>query len=309
MSPGGGQVLPSTAEPQLVLRSGTNVWGKGGMSTNPPPQTQPPAVFTAQAITPAPYNESYPSTSSHSNNKSYNPTPEPEKPREMTEKERMAAALFGGIVPGAPAPPSGSTPSLSVPSLSHKIASKPAPTPAPKATPAPAPPPAPVPAPPPAPAIAMDLLDFSDPTPAPSSAAPAPSVAMMLDPFASAVEPLSSSTTFSYQNVPLVPLIYTTPQFGGEWGTLSSTSPISIVVSSSFSLDMLMTKYKSIGLHAVEAIPTTSEGIAAGKWSDKVILVHGKVDVSSGKVDFTVKCGNAELGAYFSSFLGKALVG
>merc|ERR1712232_941615 len=115
--------------------------------------------------------------------------------------------------------------------------------------------------------------------------------------------------TFSHHSIPLEPLTYTTPQFGGEWGTLPFTFPNSVSgPSNSFYLDNLMSKMKSAGLHVVEAIPATSEGIAAGKLADKVILVHGKVDSPNGRVDVTVKCGDNELGQNLSSFLGQVIL-
>lgn len=297
MSPGGGQMVPS-GEPQLMLRSGTNVWGKGGMSgstTQPQTQTQAP-VFSAPTPAPAPTSNSYSNT--YTNNYNATPPVEPPKPREMTERERMAAALFGGIVPGAPAP-------AMPPSRPAPAPPKPKPTPPVAPTPAPAPVSAPAPA--PAPTVTMDLLDFSDPAPAPAAAETAdPNLAMMLDPFASPRSSSSNTTTFSHQNISMTPLPYTTPQFGGEWGALTCTSPVSVPCSGSYTLDTLMVKFTTIGLHAIEAIPTTNEGIAAGKWKEFVILVHGKVNV--GKVDVTVKCGDSNLGNSLSSFLGQSLI-
>lgn len=306
MSPGGGQIIPPSNAPQLVLRSGTNVWGKGGLG-NSSTQTQmpePPAPVQTQV----PQNQPSSNYNSYSyDNSAVKAVPEPEKPRELTEKERMAAALFGGIAPGSSSTSSFVSSVPKMPNLSSNPAPKPVAAPAPAPIPAPAPVPAPAPA--PAPVVAMDLLDFSDPAPA-STSAPAPSLAMMLDPFASAQVPAGpSSSVFSHQNVPLLPLSYTTPQFGGEWGTLPFTAPTSVSVpQNSLSLDSLMSKMNSIGLYSVEAIPTTSEGIAAGKWNDKVVLVHGKVDVPNGRVDVTVKCGDNELGQKLSTFLGQAFL-
>merc|ERR1711966_409059 len=145
----------------------------------------------------------------------------------------------------------------------------------------------------------MDLLDFSEQAPAPAPPpVPSTSLAMILDPFSQAPSPsLTPPPIFSYQSIPLVPLKYTTPQFGGEWGTLASTSPCSIATPPSFSLDISLSKLKSVGLHVVESIPSTVEVIAAGEWNGQVVLVHCKINSSSGKADITVKCENNELGA------------
>lgn len=303
MSPGGGQVIPSTTEPQLVLRSGTNVWGKGGMSN------------IVQQTPAAPMPSTMPSSSSNTNSNyniqsqqnSYQPSSQPEKPKEMTEKEKMAAALFGGIVPGTSAPMS----STAAPQISNNgsTTSVPKPVSAPKPAPAPKPTPAPAPAPPLTHAVAMDLLDFSDPGPVAAPAPAEPSLAMMLDPFSAPPASTSTAQTFAYQNMPLVPLTYTTPQFGSLWGTLASTSPNSVPLSSnSYSLDALMQKLSLIGLHSVEAISATAEGIAAGKCNDKVVLVHGKVNVGVSKIDLTVKCDDSQLGSSLSSFLANNLI-
>merc|ERR1712194_906479 len=97
--------------------------------------------------------------------------------------------------------------------------------------------------------------------------------------------------------IPLMALNYTTPQFGSDWGVLTSTAPNSI--SSQYSLDQLMTAFQSFGLHAVETIPSTNEGIAAGTWKDLVVLVHAKLS-QGGKVDLTVKCNDQPLSANLS---------
>jgi len=288
----------NTGEPQLVLRNVANVWGKGGMSSGqaPTPPAAPPVPVATPTPTPAP---SY---------SSYNPNPymsqqapqQPEKPREMTEKERMAAALFGGIVPGAPpvAPPAPApAPAPPVPA-----------TPVPKAAPEPAPVPAPAPAIKPEPVaaapVAFDLLDFSDPASAPSSTpAPAPSIAMMMDPFGGSSP---SSTHFEYNNQKLSPLTYSTPDFGGAWGSLPFTkSKSSMITTPSFTLDSFMNKLSSVGLHPVEAIPSTSEGIAAGKVGDVVVLLHGKVDIAGKKVDITAKSSDENLVRNLSEFLNE----
>ena len=174
---------------------GVSVWGKGGLQ-----KAAAPAPSAAPAPAAAPHassfdNQSVGSSSQQPQNRfgappggasafgssqSYNEPPKPvEKTKEQLEKERMAAALFGGMIPGAPAPP--------------PVAAPPVPAPAPTAAAAPPPaaaPPVAAPAPAQAPPVEVDLLDMGG---FDSALPPAPAPASDIDIFASAPPPLSEA--------------------------------------------------------------------------------------------------------------------
>jgi AP-4 complex subunit epsilon-1 len=178
-SSGGGVPMPLQQPAELALntRNVANVWGKGGMRPGAPatPATPAPASSSAPvANTPSHVwgATSTPSTaaaspyrggmgSSLGGGGGMTPAPEPVKTAQQLEKERMAAALFGGIFPGAPPPPN--PPMSSSLGMARPMASAAVHTPA---APAAMKPPAPAPAPPPA--AVVDLLDISgwDVTPA-----------------------------------------------------------------------------------------------------------------------------------------------
>lgn len=278
--------LPSTGEPQLTLRGSANVWGKGGLS-NPSPAAPTPAPV--QAPTPAPPPPAWGTTPTSSVYSSYNKTQpaEPPKSRELTERERMAAALFGGIAPGSEATPPAPSPAA-VPTPSPPVSH-----PVPAATPVA--PPVPV----PAPAPEIDLLDlgFSSPAPAaPTQQAPT------TDPFSNFLSTTSSPTPTpkppSFQNQPLTPLQITTAQFGQTWGSCPHTSTKHITKSYP-SPDVFL--QSCIGFHIVEVIPATNEGIAAGSIGDCAVLLHLKIGNSG--VDVIIKSMDGEIGLFLSGWL------
>lgn len=180
----------------------------------------------------------------------------------------------------------------------------------PMAAPAPAAP-APAPA---APAAAPPLVetasdDDADVTPTPVAENPT-SVATAIepvDPFAAegllsgfSDAPLktfeTSPSKFEYNGSVMAPLKITTAQFGQQWGGCSATSPVSIPSSSKIStLDQFMKESEGIGLHPVEAIGATNEGICAGmvNGGSIVVLIHGKV--SGSRLDITVKSTDSTL--------------
>ena len=184
----GGSTMAATSAPGgapagngLNTRNVANVWGKGGLNTAPqapaPAAPSPPKTNAWEQVA---------SSSSAPPKQSYGapvPAAAPPAPAEKTaaqlEKERMAAALFGGIVPGSDVvPTTNKTPSF-VPKRTA------APRPAAQVSP-------PVAAPAPPPAADVDLLDmgaWDSPAPAqptaavehdifsaPAPAAPAPPV-------------------------------------------------------------------------------------------------------------------------------------
>jgi AP-4 complex subunit epsilon-1 len=341
----------------LNTRGVANVWGK-----KPVTPAAPPPVAAAPAPQQATF-ESAPASISGRNVfgkvSGYGSTPEPyggfgqspappviEKTPEQLEKERMAAALFGGIVPGAPPPTPPAAPPVAAPPPRQMVVAAP-----------------PVAAAPPPPAEEFDLLDlggFDDVTPAPPSAlmddifgaatleptptvpvpvAPAPAIAprvvetvtvdhappaaipppTLADPFA--VEGLLGdysetplpgfgmpTSKFEYIGSVMAPLIITTAQFGQQWGNCPATSPVSITSGKVFSLDTFMKECGDAGLHPVEAIGATNEGICAGmvESGSKVVLIHGKISplgVGQARVDITVKSTDATLSGSLALYL------
>ena len=106
----------------------------------------------------------------------------------------------------------------------------------------------------------------------------------------------SSSSKFEYNGSVMAPLKITTPQFGQQWGGCPVTSPVSIPSSSKVStLDQFMKECEGIGLHPVEAIGATNEGICAGmvNGGSLMVLIHGKV--SGSQLDITVKSTDSTL--------------
>lgn len=180
-----GSTLPtpsaSAAPPpgglMLNTRNVANKWGKGGLSQE---ATAPPAAPPASAPATSAWESSSTgagssASSAYGSNMGRFGTPSaaappsaPVKTAEQLEKERMAAALFGGIVPGAPPPPPPPAPT------SH-AQSYPAPAAPVAAPPVTAPPPT---LPAPASAPEVDLLDMglwdASPTPAPAAFEAAP---------------------------------------------------------------------------------------------------------------------------------------
>ncbi|GKY90613.1 hypothetical protein MPSEU_000034900 [Mayamaea pseudoterrestris] len=150
--------VPPNGGLALNTHNVANVWGKGGLKAQPSPQPSPTAAAPS-ASAPAPGGlgawedrsrnvgagfGGVASAYGGSGSSAYG-APAAQLPvvktAEQLEKERQAAALFGGIIPGAPPPVSAPT----------------APPPPPKSAPVPAPP---VPASAPSAASDVDLLDM-----------------------------------------------------------------------------------------------------------------------------------------------------
>lgn len=317
----GNAAVTTAAVPDNGLSLNTqnvaNVWGRGGITQpQPTPATLPPTSAPASSNT----WENHATSSSSQSQGGYGgnnsigyggnggygtpaPAPEPVKTPQQLEKERQAAALFGGMIPGAPPPP---------PTQASAPVAAPPP---PKASPPPAPA---------APAPEVDLLDMSmwdACAPAPASApavtdfdvlSPTPTTAPTVyahtlptvsahtlptvetvsddeddaaggsgggiveevDPFAGAgllgdvydkpLPTMASSTKFEYSGNTLAPLQLSTAQFGQKWGSCPATSPLAVNSSKISSLDKFMETCTSAGFYKVEAISATNEGICAG---------------------------------------------
>lgn len=336
----------------LNTRGVANVWGKKPTAPPaPPPEATPvPAPAPQQSFGAASsaaasrFGSGYSGGYGGFGAPAPAPPPIVEKTREQLEKERMAAALFGGIVPGAPPPPPPAAPPAAAP-----------PRPAPAAAPALAAPP---------PTAEVDLLDlggFGDPAPAPTAAvlddpfgsvtleptpafdalgaaapapaaappvvetvseevapAPAPPAAAPIDPFAAAFgetptqAPLQGfgalSAKFEFNGSVMAPLTITTAQFGHQWGSCPATSPVSMMSGKVATLDAFMKECQNAGLHPVEAIGATNEGICAGMvdGGSKMVLVHGKISPmgpGQAKLDITVKSTDKTLSGSLALYL------
>jgi len=243
-----------------------------------------------------------------------------EKTPEQLQKERMAAALFGGVIPGQAPPPPHVRPTKSAIAIKTSSPSKSVPS---RTAAAIAPQPAPAPA--PAPAPEMDLLDIMNFDPNPTAIQPAVgaldifaphpvSVPPQLvenasddeqagneinmlqsnDPFDNVLmfggmsnPPLAnltlSSKIFEHNGHALMPLPISTPQFGQHWGSCSITFPVSIQSNTIKTLEQLMNAIADIGAYKVESIAATNEGICAGQLAGNIlVLIHGKLSPIGG---------------------------
>lgn len=211
--------------------------------------------------------------------------PKAAEPPAMTEKQRMAAALFGGMGAAALAPAASPKP----PQPAHR--------PVPVSTPQP-------PAPPPAakpPAGGDDLLDLLDmggggggavstPAPTPAKAAGGSSSGaddlMLLDLGDSSSPPMATPPAAP---APLLaPLPCSTAQVGQSWGTLPSERRVQFVTSCSTPQDMMMRLQSQMNVHPVEIIGM--EGIAAGRVlpGNEPCFLHGKL--APPRLDLLVRC-------------------
>jgi AP-4 complex subunit epsilon-1 len=344
----GGSALPAGGGPPQVeanavlnlnTRNVTNKWGRGGLNTGGGAGAGTPAAVPAATPAPSAPASAWEATATTTASSSYTstsyatpaPPPAPVKTAEQLEKERLAAALFGGMVPGAPPPPPPPPQPPSAPSARH--VNNPAPPPAPAAALAPevdlldmglwdsqpastappvldaVPPPQP-----PAPIVETVSDDEDNVVTSGSSAtAPPPPLPPSVDPFADAgllgdvPEPpplstlsLSSSSKFEFNGSTMLPLKITTPQFGQQWGSCPATAPISVSASKIATLDQFMTLCADAGSHKVEAISVSNEGICAGMFGagTNIVLIHGKVTplgAANSKVDVTIKSSDQAL--------------
>lgn len=358
-SPGNGGL-------QLNTR-GVNVWGKKPQATPPAPSAPAPAPapssggFGTTSSSNNPYGGFGASSSASSGYGGFSspaPAPAPQKTAEQLEKERMAAALFGGIVPGAaPLPPRAPAPRppQAAPPAAPQVAAPPvaAPAPAPEidlldlgafdAPPAPAPaapavdifaatqnlvdnvaPPAAALAPAPAeapiePATVVETVSDDEVEAAPTPAGPPATSIEPVDPFAAEGllggvfdAPLKSfqlsSSVYEFNGNAMAPMKIVTAQFGQQWGSCPAQSPVSITSTKVTTLDQMMKKCEEAGLHGVEAIGATNEGICAGMINagTMIVLVHGKVvpiGSSQAKLDITVKSTDATLSGSLALYL------
>jgi AP-4 complex subunit epsilon-1 len=284
---------PSAADTSSGLKvTGPKKWGPQGFNQpggapdkpkDPPPPADKPKepVFSATASKPA-------------------SKPAAPEPPEMTEKQKMAAALFGGIgstSSKAAAPKPAFSGGMTV---GGSTSQPPPPAAAPKKAAEPPPP-----APPAPPAQPMNLLDFDDfgSSPAPAKAAqppPPPPAATTSDDMLlldmgldGGSDLLGASTTVAQPAPPapfLGPLSVTTQQVGATWNQLATERRMQIQTSMSTPQDMMGRMQNSVNVQAVEIIGM--EGIAAGRvlpGNDPVFL-HGKL--APPRLELMVRCQN-----------------
>ena len=168
-----------------------------------------------------------------------------------------------------------------------------------------------------APPVVETVSEDEDDALAASAAPPPP--ATPVDPFAAegllgdlAETPLQgfgiSSSKYEYNGSVMAPLKIVTAQFGQKWGSCPATSPVSITSHKVSDLGKFMKECESAGLHLVEAISATNEGICAGmvEGGSKIVLIHGKISpqgTGEAKVDITVKSTDATLSGSLALFL------
>eukprot|EP00746_Dinoflagellata_sp_MGD_P089116 gnl/MRDRNA2_/MRDRNA2_35201_c0_seq1.p1 gnl/MRDRNA2_/MRDRNA2_35201_c0~~gnl/MRDRNA2_/MRDRNA2_35201_c0_seq1.p1 ORF type:complete len:459 (+),score=106.12 gnl/MRDRNA2_/MRDRNA2_35201_c0_seq1:222-1598(+) len=284
----GGGIAPAG----LNVSSANRKWGPQGYNTpNGAPAAPPPSQPSANPMQAPVSTTAQPAPTPASK------APEPPKPKELTEKEKMAAALFTGLAPGKAA--SSATPAAPKWGAHSVTAKAPSAAPAlPAETPAPAPPP-----PAPEPAEMMDLLDLGGEAPsAPSSAPPAPPPAKsapaddMLDMLSLDMpsEPAQAAPTQSAPSVPapiLVPLQITTAQVGQTWASLANEKKLRINTTIQSVAEMMQRLQRSVNVHPVEIIGV--EGIAAGQvgLGGTPCYLHGKLQQPF--LDMIVRGGDA----------------
>jgi hypothetical protein len=114
---------------------------------------------------------------------------------------------------------------------------------------------------------------------------------------------------YEFKGSPITPLAINTAQFGQRWGSCPSTHPMSIPSTSNVNtLSKFMAVCERAGLHKVEEIMATNEGITAciASGGSAVALVHGKITPLNGgtsRVDVTVRSTDPSLGQGLSLYL------
>lgn len=270
--------------------SGPRKWGPsgyiqpGGGREPPRPAERPPAPAAPE-----------PSTYKPSSNNAFGGTAAAKaaasEPPALTDRQRMAAALFSGL-DGSKAAPAATT------SAASMAARKP-PAPPPVASPAPAP--APAQKAPEPPAAAFDLLDLdggggpevsSEMAPADLVSSPATSATdlMLLDMGGSSppVAPVMQPAPPAVMGPILGPLQVTTAQVGSTWASLPSERRVQMQTSCATCQDMMTRLQTQVNVQPVEIIGM--EGIAAGRVlpSNDPCFLHGKL--APPRLDILVRC-------------------
>ncbi len=118
----------------------------------------------------------------------------------------------------------------------------------------------------------------------------------------------SSTTTFSLGGHNMKPLVIDTDEFGENWigSNMTERTLIGLKCGGQLTLktpEDVMQVLALHGLHPVESIPSTSEGICAGTCNGTRVLVHFKLHPQSATIDVTACCQNANIIDAFVLFL------
>ncbi len=119
---------------------------------------------------------------------------------------------------------------------------------------------------------------------------------------------MTSTTIFSWGGHNMKPLLIATHEFGEDWTGSDMTERTLIGLKCGGQLTLktpedVMQVLASYGLHPVESIPSTSEGICAGTCKDTRVLVHFKLQLQSAAIDLTAHCQNANIIDAFMLYL------
>ena len=331
----GNQLLSSSK----IGGSSGGPWGKKIEAPPPPPTPEP--VVEAAVVSPQPVAVETPKMEETSASVDDTPT----APRELTDKEKMAAALFGGV--GTKSTSSSRRRSTTTANRSSPVPSQtnssgglldmgstpPPTTAAPSSsssnnalfdmmnvsT---------------APAVATAMTPTTDllGSPLPSMAAPGPApssvpVAMTISPTPladvfgdmSVLTPTSTVASGSFAQSTVAsgventgnfsPLRMSTPDFGGKWGSLlheNKQNGIPVIAKTLFEIQQVMPSF----VGHVESIPATSEAIFASSGGDDnsgVALLHLKLNPSRGVCDIIVKGTSRDLANKLLSATSKGL--
>uniref|UniRef100_A0A7S3HNE1 AP-4 complex subunit epsilon-1 C-terminal domain-containing protein n=2 Tax=Spumella elongata TaxID=89044 RepID=A0A7S3HNE1_9STRA len=265
----------------------------------------------------------------------------PPAPRELSEKEKQAAALFGGLGAGAAGAgraakpvqrrtvgPRGSVTAAQEPAVQNAAAAH-------TQDDLLAPHVESVPAVPVSSLLEMDLLDAHLPAPAPApvpaavytpvavppampvapapAPAPAPMSAMnnISSAFADLLEPnqaTSSAPPVAEPTANVKPLVIVTAEFGKRWGSTPFDVKLSIPVMNLSTLEQLRRAVPAT-YHHVESIPASLEAIFAATMTStgSIILLHVKLQPGRRAVDIVVKSNAKEICEREGAFLAAAL--
>ncbi len=111
---------------------------------------------------------------------------------------------------------------------------------------------------------------------------------------------MTSTAIFSWGGHNMKPLLIATHEFGEDWtgSNMTERTLIGLKCSGQHKLktpEDAMQVLASHGLHPVESIPSTSEGICAGTCKDTRVLVHFKLQPQSAAIDLTVHCQDIDI--------------
>lgn len=350
-SPSQSQPTPSSASPAVTVspnmsaaavkgnqlinsRGVAQVWGKkpDPVAAPTPPPVPEPAAVSEKIPTPEKVTVTQISTPTNQQQQ-YSAPVEPPQPKVLSEKEKFAAALFGGVGGGtsrttatrkrsttgakdslkaspttAASPPAATvSPVMTNAYISSELLDMPVPveplSPA-VTTPAPQPVSPQVPS-----NINDDFMGLTiSPMPAMAAATPsmsAPAMAMqggnISDMFAS-MNVISASASTDVQ-----PLRINTAEFGRRWGTVNADVKLSVPIRI-MTLEKLKTVVPST-YHHVESIPNTAEAIFAATLTTNgsIILIHTKLHLARKVCDILVKSSSKEISTREMNIISHAI--